>query len=75
MHWRKFDSKFRVFKKNAIPGPLTLTLEPYSKVESLFLYGESLILVLNTIKFSVRRNYSKLYTVSILVGGYVYIPE
>jgi hypothetical protein len=52
-----------------------LTVAPSSKVESLFLYGESLILVLNTIKFSVRRNYSKLYTVSILVGGYVYIPE
>jgi hypothetical protein len=63
------------FPKNVISGPLTLTLEPSSKVESLFLYGESLILVLNFIKFSVSRNYSKSYTVSILFGGYLYIPE
>src|SRR5215212_5804916 len=63
------------FPRNAIPGPLTLTLEPSSKVESLFLYGESLILVLNIIKFSVTRNYSKSYTVSIIFEGYVYIPE
>ena len=63
------------FPRNAIPGPLTLTLAPSSKVESLFLYGESLILVLNFIKFSVTRNYSKSYTESILFGGYVYIPE
>jgi hypothetical protein len=63
------------FPRNAISGPLTLTLEPSSKVESLFLYGESLILVLNFIKFSVTRNYSKSYTESILFGGYVYIPE
>jgi hypothetical protein len=32
---------------------LTLTLEPSSKVESLFLCDESLIVVLNIIKFSV----------------------
>jgi hypothetical protein len=63
------------FPRNAISGPLTLTLEPPSKVESLFLNGESLILLLNTIKFSVTRNYSKSYTVSILSGGYVYILE
>jgi hypothetical protein len=63
------------FPRNAISGPLTLTLEPSSKVESLFLYGESLILVLNFIKFSVTRNYSKSYTESILFGGYAYIPE
>src|ERR671917_366848 len=41
------------FSRIAISGPLTLTLEPSSKVESLFLNGESLILVLNIIKFSV----------------------
>jgi hypothetical protein len=63
------------FPRNAIPGPLTLTLEPSSKVESLFLYGESLILILNVIGFSVTRNYSKSYTVSIIFGGYVYILE
>jgi hypothetical protein len=74
MYWRKFHSKFRVSKK-CHPRTSYLTLEPSSKVESLFLYGESLILVLNIIKFSVTRNYSKSYTVSILFGGYVYIPE
>src|SRR5215208_246534 len=72
MYWRKFDSKFRVSKKCHLMTPY---LEPSSKVESLFLYSESLILVLNFIKFSVTRNYSKSYTESILFGGYVYIPE
>src|SRR5215208_3455715 len=74
MYWRKFAPNSG-FPRNAISGPLTLTLQPSSKVESLILYGESLILVLNFIKFSVTRNYSKSYTVSILFGGYVYIPE
>jgi hypothetical protein len=32
---------------------LTLTLEPSSKVESLFLCDESLLVVLNIMKFSV----------------------
>ena len=76
MYWRKLHSTPNSgFPRNAISGPLTLTLEPSSKVESLFLNGESLILVLNIIKFSVTRNYSKSYTVSIVFGGYVYIPE
>jgi hypothetical protein len=74
MYWRKFHSKFRVSKK-CHPRTSYLTLEPSSKVESLFLYGESLILVLNIIKFSVTRNYSKSYTVSIIFEGYIYIPE
>jgi hypothetical protein len=64
-----------VFPRNAIPRPLTFTLAPSSKVESLYLSGESLIVVLNTIKFSVTRNYSKPRTVSILFGGYVNNPE
>ena len=63
------------FSRIAISGHLTLPLEPSSKVESLFLNGESLILVLNIIKFSVMRNYTKSYTMSIVFGGYVYIPE
>ena len=57
------------------PIALTLSLEPFSKVESLFLNGEPLILVLNIIKFSVMRNYTKSYTMSIVFAGYVYIPE
>ena len=63
------------FPRNAIPGPLTLTIEPSSKVESPFLYGESLILIPNIIRFSAARNYSKAYTVSIKFEGYRHIPE
>ncbi|MFL6393983.1 MAG: hypothetical protein ACJ708_04900 [Nitrososphaeraceae archaeon] len=74
MYWRKFHSKFRVSKKC---HPRTSYLDPctFSKVESLFLNGESLILVLNIIKFSVMRKYSKSYTMSSLFGGYAYNPE